>query len=92
MVQIFYDGLTVPVELFPNGMPRRVRLEWRDIYGIEFKKNKDIPYIVLLNQRKSALGYLRLDVDDLEEFYDKLDTYIPNEHPLRNMLNNLKKN
>lgn len=91
LCQIFFDGLTVPAEIFPTVKSSRKRLAWSDIYTIEFKKQKEIPFVQLFGQNKRLLGELRLDVDDLKGFYEKLDTYLPENHVLRILFNNSRK-
>ena len=91
MVQVFFDGLTVPNEIFPQVMGSRKRVEWKDIYTIELKKKKEIPFVQLYGQNKRLLGEMRLDSDDIKEFYAKLDIYLPENHCLRILFNNSKK-
>jgi hypothetical protein len=91
MVEVFYDGLTVPYEIFPTVQHRRKRVEWRYIYSIELATKKEIPFVRLLGDRKQQLGEMRLDVDDPKKLYEIIDTYAPAEHPIRILFNNSKK-
>jgi hypothetical protein len=92
LVEIFYDGLYVPSEIFPLGRPKRQRIMWAEVAHVRMQNRFNIPFIQLINQKKVVLGEMRLDLDDMEKFYETLDTYCPQNHPLRILFNNSKKN
>ncbi|MEX1099237.1 MAG: hypothetical protein WEB87_02355 [Bacteriovoracaceae bacterium] len=86
MIQIFYEGLAVPSEIFSIGKPRRNRALWKDIKEINFKSRYGVPFVQLMDKSGRLLGEMRLDVDNLKEMYSILDTYAPEDHPLRKLL------
>lgn len=90
-VEIFYDGLIVPSEVFPLGRPKRQRLKWSQIDSIDYKSRYGVPFVQLINKKHDVIGEIRLDFDHIDEFYKILDTYCPEENPLRNLFTNAKK-
>lgn len=90
MIQIFYEGVTVPSEIFSIGKPVRRRLLWHDIKAIEFKSRYGTPYVQLIDKEGRVMGEMRLDVDRPKEMFSILDTYAPENHPLRRLLSNKK--
>lgn len=90
-VQVFFDGLTVPSTMFPNGSPTRKRLSWGDIAAVKYKKEMGHEYLDLLNRNNRSIGHMRLDIDKFDEFKEIVLIYAPEDHPIRNIFNNLKK-
>ncbi len=88
MVEIFYDGLTIPSEIFPIGSTVRKRVLWRQIKKTNFKNKKGVDFIQLLGERGELLGEMRIDVAKLESFYRVLDRYLPENNPLRVLFQN----
>lgn len=91
-VYIYYDGLIVPSEIFSLGRPKKMRLKWADIISVEYKNHYQVPIVQLIGKRKEIIGEIRLDFDDMVNFYRILDTYCPEENPLRNIFTNNVKN
>lgn len=90
MVEIFYDGLTIPHEVYPIGAFMRRRIVWKQIKSIGFKTKKETPIMQLFAKDKSLLGEIRLDVDDVGTMYECIDLYAPKEHPVRILFENKK--
>lgn len=90
MVEVYYDGLTIPNEVIPLGKHMRKRVSWRQIKLVKFKKKRGIPLMQLYAKDKSLLGEVRLDVDDVATMYKCLETYVPAEHPVRVLFENKK--
>ena len=91
MVEIFYDGISIPSEVFPIGRSKRQRISWKQMCRLEYKKRYNTPFVRVFDKKDEILGEIRLDVDHLKRFYDILDTYCPEDNPLRNLFNNSKK-
>lgn len=90
MIEIFYDGITIPHEVFPLGAYMRRRVVWRQIKIVKFKTKRQVPIMQLYNKRKELLGEVRLDVDDVGTMYECIDMYAPKEHPIRILFENKK--
>lgn len=90
MVEVYYDGLTIPNEVLPLGKHMRKRVSWRQIKHVKFKKKRGIPLMQLYAKDKSLLGEVRLDVDDVATMYKCFETYVPAEHPVRVLFENKK--
>lgn len=90
MVEVFYDGLTVPHEVLPIGAYMRRRIIWRQIKSIGFKTKRQVPIMQLFAKDQSLLGEIRLDVDDVGTMYECIDLYAPKEHPIRILFENKK--
>lgn len=90
MIQIFYEGVTVPSEIFSIGKPARRRLLWKDIKAVNFKSRYGTPYVQLIDKNGAVRGEMRLDVDRPKEMFAVLDTYAPEDHPLRKLLSDKK--
>lgn len=88
MVEVYYDGLTVPSEVFALGRPKRQRIKWDQIRGIDYKNKYSTPFVQILDAKKEVLGEFRLNLDNMEGLYEALDTYCPDENPLRNLFTN----
>lgn len=88
MVEVFFEGLSVPSEIFPVGRSSRRRLTWRQIQKIDFKNKSGVPYVQLFDRDSRLLGEMRLDVDNPKGFYRALSLYAPKEHILRKLINN----
>lgn len=91
MVEIFYDGISIPCEVFPIGRSKRKRISWKQVYRLEYKKRYNTPFVQVISNKDEVIGEIRLDVDYLKRFYDILDTYCPEDNPLRNLFNNSRK-
>jgi len=88
MVEIFYDGLTIPSEIFPVGSATRKRISWPQIISIQFKSKRGVNFVQLFDAKKLLLAEMRIDVDNLKAFYVILDRYIPESNPLRALFDN----
>lgn len=88
MVEIYYDGLTVPSEVFPMGRAKRKRVKWAEIIDIDYKNKYSTPFVQLLNKKKEVVGEFRLNLDNMEGLFEALDTYCPTKNPLRNLFTN----
>lgn len=89
LVEIYFDGITIPSTLFAVGRPKRVRVRWRDIAYIEFKSKLNVPFVQVYNKKNELLGEIRLDFNNMKKFYEVLNTYCPDENPLRKLFTNL---
>lgn len=90
-VIIFYDGLIAPSEVFALGRPKKMRLKWSDIVSISYKNRYRVPFVQLHGKKNEIVAQIRLDFDDMDKFYEVLDTYCPEENPLRNLFTNTNK-
>lgn len=91
LVEIFYDGLHVPSEIFGLGRSKRKRVLWAEIVKIDYQNRYNTPFVQLFNKKDELLGEIRLDFDQMDFFYEILDRYCPQSHPLRNLFNNSQK-
>ena len=68
-----------------------MRVLWGDIQSVNFKNRYNIPFMEIMNKRGEVLGEIRLDCDNLKDFYEILDTYCPENNPIRILFNNQRK-
>lgn len=87
-VVISYDNIIVPSQVFALSRPLKTRIKWDAISDIEFQKKYGVPFVQLMNAKKELIGEIRLDFDDMDRFYEVLDTYCPSENPLRILFTN----
>tara|TARA_B100001971_G_scaffold152968_1_gene142177 strand:+ start:6948 stop:7709 length:762 start_codon:yes stop_codon:yes gene_type:complete len=90
MIEVFYDGLTLPHEVLPIGAHMRRRIQWRQIKHVKFKTKRLIPMVQLYGAQKQLLGEIRLDVDDVGTMYECIDMYAPKDNPIRMLFENKK--
>jgi hypothetical protein len=89
-VEVFYDGVNVPTDLFDT-VDKRRRVNWAMIKKAKIDSKKGIDYIILMDKLDDPLGHLRLDVNSRKKFYKILNTYLPPEHILRKVVNKYRK-
>ena len=87
-VIISYDDIIVPSQVFALSRPVKTRVKWDAIKSVEFKKRYNVPFVQLINIKGELVGEIRLDFDDMDSFYEVLDTYCPPKNPLRNLFTN----
>lgn len=90
MIEIFFDGMTLPHEVFPLGAYMRRRILWREIKIVKFKTKKGVPIMQIYSRQKQLLGEVRLDVDDVGTMYECIDMYAPKDNPIRVLFENKK--
>ena len=90
MVAVYFDGITVPSEVFPTGSPKRNRVKWKNISWVDFAKKEGIPYMQIFDSDNDLLGEIRLDMTNMKGFYRAIDTYAPPENPVRKLFTNVK--